>query len=174
MSGGELVTKDDWTVQGRANHGPVLVNAIVPNGWMLKSVLVNGEDVTDSGIPTRSGGTVDGVQIVLTDRLTAVSGAAVDDLGHPARDYVVVIFADDPSLWTRASRRQRMETPDQQGRFESKSLPPGHYLAAALDYIEEGQQMDPEFLELLRAVSSPFEVGEGEAKTLSLRVAPHP
>jgi hypothetical protein len=152
----------------------LLVNANAPTGWTLKSVLIGGEDVTDSGIPTRSGESIDGLQIVLTNRLSSVSGAAVDDLGRPARDYVVVIFPDDSSLWKAASRRERMETPDQQGRFESKNLPPGHYLAAALDYIEEGQQSDPEFLELVRAVSMPFEVAEGEAKTLSLRVARHP
>jgi hypothetical protein len=174
MYGGPLQTKDDWTLQGRATNGPFLVNGDLPEGWMIKSVLVNGEDVIDTGIPSRSGDVVDGVQIVVTNRLTRVTGTAVDDLGQPAREYVAVIFPEDAGAWRTFSRRQRVESPDQQGRFEVKSLPPGHYLAVALDYIEDGQQMDPEFLESIRAYATPFDVGDGDTKALSLRMVRHP
>jgi hypothetical protein len=174
MYGGPLETKDDWTIQGNAHNGPFLVDGTLPEGWMLKSVLLNGEDVTDTGVPSRPGDTVDGVQVVVTNRLTRLTGSAVDDLGQSAHEYVAVIFPEDAGAWRRFSRRMRVDPADQQGRFETKSLPPGHYLAAALDYIEDGQQMDPEFLESIRGYATPFDIGDGDTKALSLRVVKHP
>jgi hypothetical protein len=171
---GPMMAKEDWTLEGRGSDGPFLVHSNLPEGWMVKSVLVNGEDVTDTGIPARPGDTVDGVQIVVTRRLTRITGTAADDLGKPTHEYVAVIFPEDAALWRRLSGRIRVETPDQQGRFESKSLLPGHYLAAALDYIEDGQQMDPEFLESIRGYATPFDVADGESKILSLKVVRHP
>jgi hypothetical protein len=169
--GGPVTVKDDWTIEGRGTQGPLTIAAgRVPDGWMLKAVLLNGEDVTDSGIPTR-GEPVDGLQVVLTNRLTKVTGSATDDIGNAARDYHVVIFPDDAAAWRRMSRRQAVEPADQQGRFEVSKLPPGHYLAAAVDYLEEGRGQDAEFLESLRASATAFELREGETKTLALRVA---
>ena len=133
MAGGMLTTKDDWTLQGRGSQGPLIVQpGRFPEGWMIKAVLLNGEDVSDSGIPTRSGERLDGLQIVLTNRLTRVNGTVSTGLGQPARDYVAVVFPEEAALWRAFTRRIRSETPDQQGRFEMKSLPPGHYLAVAL------------------------------------------
>ena len=60
--------------------------------------------------------------------------------------------------------------PDQQGRFEVKGLPPGNYLALAVDYLEEGQERDPEFLQDMRPSGTSFALGEGERKTLALRI----
>jgi hypothetical protein len=137
---------------------------------MLKSVLLNGVDVSDTGIPLRAGEPVEGLQLLVTNRLTRVNGGATDDAGRPARDYVALIFPEDAGAWRRFSRRQRIESPDQQGRFEVTRLPPGHYLAAALEYVEEGQDGDPEFLESLRAWATPFELRDGETKTLALKV----
>jgi hypothetical protein len=170
--GSQLVPREDWTFEARGGSGTMLVQpGRLPDGWMLKSVLLNGEDVTDSGITPRSGERLEGLQIVMTSRLTRVNGTAVNDVNQAARDYVAVIFPDDPSLWTRFSRRTRVETPDQQGLFEATKLPPGHYLAVALEHIEDGQQTDPEFLESLRAWATPFDLREGETKTLTLGVA---
>jgi hypothetical protein len=170
--GSQVVPRDDWTFESRGGAGAMLVQpGRLPDGWMLKSVLLNGEDVTDSGIVPRSGERLDGVQIVVTNRLTRVNGTAVNDVNQPARDYVAIVYPDDASLWTRFSRRTRVETPDQQGRFEVTKLPPGHYLAAALEYIEQGRQADPEFLESLRTWATAFELKEGDARVLTLKIA---
>ena len=36
--------------------------------------------------------------------------------------------------------------PDQQGRFTIAGLPPGDYLAAAVEYLEAGAERDPDLL----------------------------
>ena len=47
-------------------------------------------------------------------------------------------------------------------------LPAGQYLAAAVDYLEDGQHSDPEYLAALRGRAVAFQLSEGEQKTLTL------
>jgi hypothetical protein len=172
MRGGSGATKDDWTFEGRTQADvPVTVRpGRMPDGWMLKAVLLDGVDVTDSGFTVRSGQELHGLQLVLTNRTSTVSGTVLGDGSAPARAYVVIVFADDPQRWHGRSRHIMVGRPDQRGRFEIQRLPAGSYLAIALDSIEEGQQTDPEFLQELRSYATPFQLGDGEQKTLSLRM----
>jgi hypothetical protein len=60
--------------------------------------------------------------------------------------------------------------PDQQGQFEIKGLPPGNYLALAVEYLEEGQDRDPEFLLQMRPYATSVQLGDAERKVLTLRM----
>jgi hypothetical protein len=60
--------------------------------------------------------------------------------------------------------------PDQEGRFQMKNLPPGGYYAIAVDYLAQGEWNDPEVLDRLKATATRFSLGEGETKTLELRL----
>jgi hypothetical protein len=44
------------------------------------------------------------------------------------------------------------------------------YLAAAVDYVEDGEWQDPEFLERLRESASRLTIRNGETKTVALRL----
>jgi hypothetical protein len=139
-------------------------------GWRIKTVLQRGVDVTDTGVVFRPGERVDDVQIVLSNRLSVVSGSVAAEGGGPVKDYVVVLFADDPERWGPASRHIASARPNQQGQFEVKGLPPGNYLALAVEYLEEGQDRDPAFLQDMRPSGTSFALGEGERKVLSLKI----
>ena len=56
----------------------------------------------------------------------------------------------------RASAR-----PDQQGRFRIAHLPPGAYLAIAVEYVAEGEWMDPEWLERAARKATKFTLDRG-------------
>jgi hypothetical protein len=45
---------------------------------------------------------------------------------------------------------------------------PGRYVAAAVEYLEQGRQFAPEFQQLLRRGARELVVGEGQALTLDL------
>lgn len=64
----------------------------------------------------------------------------------------------------------RTAKPDQSGKFEIKGLPPEDYLIVALEYLEPGEEADPEVLERLRAHATRLSLAEGEVKTLPLKV----
>jgi hypothetical protein len=51
-----------------------------------------------------------------------------------------------------------------------KGLPAGKYLIAAVDYVQDGQWYDPEFLEQLRARALPVSLAEAESKRIDLRM----
>jgi hypothetical protein len=162
---------DDWSFEVRVAHSPVLLRTgMTANGYSLKSVIVNGNDVTDTGIAFKQGETVTGVQVVLTTRSGQISGSVTDDKGRPAPDYVVALFAEDRAKWGFMSRYVQMARPDQAGAFQAKNLPPGSYLAIAVESLEDGQMGDPELLERLRPLATAFTLNDGEQKSLALKI----
>jgi hypothetical protein len=74
----------------------------------------------------------------------------------------------------RSPRRRRpasaIAKPDQQGRFRISGLPPGKYVAAVVDALEPGAEFDPDVLERLEPLSSRLTVGEGETKSVALKL----
>ena len=155
----------------RAMRGPVLLRTgRTPPGYSLKAVYYNNQDVTDSGINFKPGESLSGVQVVLTAKSSMVSGSVTDARSQPVTDYAAIIFAEDSAKWGFMSRYVQMARPDQQGAFQVKELPPGRYLAAAVDYLEEGEETNPETLERLRNTATPFTLDEADAKALTLKV----
>ena len=151
--------------------GPALLRtARTPPGYVLKGVFLNGQDVTDSGIAFKPGETITGVQVVLTARTTSIVGAVSDAKGQPVTDYTAVVFPDDPAKWGYMTRYVALARPDQQGSFQLKSLPPGRYLAIALNYLEDGEQTNPDTLERLRGSATAFELADGDQKALALKI----
>ena len=99
-----------------------------------------GTDITDSGLDFKEGQQTSGIEIMLTQRATEVSGTVQDARARPVTDFVVVAFMPDSSKWGFMSRHVRMVRPNQDGRFSIKGLPPDDYLLIALDYLEPGEE----------------------------------
>jgi carboxypeptidase family protein len=169
FGGGSGNLKADGAFELKGLSGARIIRATnVPSGWMLKSVRVNGNDITDSGMDFKSGESINGIEVTLTSKLTEVNGT-VKDGAQSVKDYTVVVFADEPQKWTFPnSRYVTGSRPDQEGRFQIKSLPAGGYLAVAVDYLAQGEWNDPDVLERLKAQATSFSLKEGETKTLSL------
>jgi hypothetical protein len=138
------------------------------NPWTLKAVVRKGVDVTDT--PIAFDADIDDVEIVLTQRINVITGTLSGQKGEPVRDAIVVVFADDPQRWTPRSRYISGSRPNASGQFTVRGLPPGRYLAIAVDYLESGDEQDPEILDSLRRKATPVTLGEGESKTLDLKL----
>lgn len=149
-------------------QGLIRVNGL-PRDWTLKAVVIGATDVTDTPLDFKPNEEVRGVQILVTNRLGEVSGTAKGSDGKPVLDYAVVIFADDETKWTAPSRYIWSARPDQQGVFKLRGLPAhGRYLAVAVDYLEEGEANDPEFLAAVRDRGTRFSLADGEAKAVDV------
>jgi hypothetical protein len=150
---------------------PRLFRVSAPEGWALKSATLNGQDITDTPVDFAPGQTVTGLAIVLTQRLSAVSGTIVDDRGQPVLDATVVVFPPDEALWTFLSRYIKAARPNQEGRYTIAALPARDYLAVAVQGLQDGQAGDPDVLASLKARAVGFSLKEGQSGVLDLRLS---
>ena len=161
----------DWTfdLPGIVDAGIVRLSSQAV-GWHLKAVMVNGKDVTDTPLDFSGGREVNDVQVVVTRTRSEVAGVVTDSQNAPVAEYVALVFPEEREQWTTQSRFMGSGRPDQQGRFKITGLPPGRYLVAAVDYLETGAERDPDLLGQLKSSATLVSLGEGESKTVSLKV----
>jgi len=160
----------DGTFELKAVVGPVVLSIGTLTGdWTLRSVELNGRHLADDPIDVPHGETLHGVRVVLTNRPTLLRGALLNEKKQPA-DGTVVIFPEETSRWREDSRTIRAVRPDQRGEFSIKGLPAGRYLIAAVDYVQDGQWYDPEFLADLRPRAQRLSLAEAESKRIDLTV----
>jgi len=167
--------------QGRAGAGGAFevgnvtdaryLRVTAPSGWTLKAVLAEGEDVTDVPLDIGPGQVLSGVQVVITKTLSHAEGSVLNDRKQPVLDATVVLFPSDERLRYFQSRFIRSARPDQEGRFRITALPPGEYLAVAVQGLEDGQAGDPEFLRAVERQAERLTIKDGETKTLALSLA---
>lgn len=137
--------------------------------WSLKSALKDGVDLADTAIEVLPGQVVDDVEIVITQKITEVSGMVLDERGQPTTDATVVIFAEDEERWTPGTRYIQTGRPDTEGKYRIR-LPAGPaYLVAVVRSIEDGRYSDPEVLAALAPSATRLTIAEGESKVLDLR-----
>jgi Carboxypeptidase regulatory-like domain len=170
-NGGLATIKDDRTFSMSHAFGHARFRVTLPDGWMLKSVLYNGKNIADADLNLKSGEELNGVEVIITNRVTSVSGRLTDEKQEPLRDATVLVFPTDSSKWFESSRAMRAVRPDQQGQWQIKGLPAGDYLAIALDYVEDAAWIDPEYLESLRRYAEPVTLGEGASQVVTLKLA---
>lgn len=169
-SGGPPVARDDWSFEVQGLRGRGVIAAATLSGWQMKAVRREGVDITDVPLDFRNGD-VGALEIELTQRVTTVSGMVSDGRGSVSLDGTVIVFADDPEKWGRQTRFIESARPDQQGRFTIRGLPPGRYLAIAVDYLEPGEERDPELLESWRHAATSVTLSEGGTHSLDLQVS---
>jgi hypothetical protein len=170
MSGARV--NDDWSFGLRNLNDAVLVRATPPQGWTLKSVAVNGQDITDLPMEFPPGQTVSGMQVVLTKKISTLSGQVADAKGNPVLDATVVVFPSNEKLWTFQSRFIKAARPDQDGRYRVTALPgPEDYLVIALQGLEDGQAGDPEFLAIIKDQATRLSINEGETKAVDVKLS---
>lgn len=169
MSGGPPVTRDDWTFELQGLSGRGFIRAGTMSDWEMKRVRRDGVDITDT--PLDFATDVGGLEIELTQQRTTVSGGISTERGDKALDATVIVFADDPAKWGPHSRFINSARPDQDGRFTIRGLPPGRYVAVAVEYLEPGEERDPDLLETWRRSGTRFTLSEGKSHTLDLKLS---
>lgn len=171
---GNVTLKDDFTFEMPMVAGRTFVRS-PPTGpnWRLNRVLLNGVDVTDSGIDVPVSGTVTDIIVELTDHLYPISGRVTDGNGALVRDCWVIVFGADPASWTPGTRFLATSRPALDDLFHAK-MPAGDYYAVAIAEVEQGSWNDPEYLSLLREHATRFTIAAGETKTVDLPLSAPP
>jgi carboxypeptidase family protein len=165
------VAKDGTFTLSGISAGPHLIR---PNGstrgWTLKSVMVDGRDITDTAVELRTGQTLSNVTVTFTDKLTEISGTITTVDGTPMPDYTVLAFSTDTALWRPQSRQIMTSRPDQTGNYRIRGLPAGDYYVIPVDPAEQGEWFDPAYLDEHRAGAARLTLVDGDVKTQDFHV----
>lgn len=164
------VVGDDGSFELKGVRGQLMFRVAAGPAWTLKSVSLEGSDITDSPTELTGPASLSGVTVVLTDKLTDVSGQVTDGRGQPLKDFLVVVQPGEPKSGTALTRYLRTVRPEQDGRFRMRGLPPGDYFATAVESLEQGRQFVPDVQARLRDTARRFTVREGETVVLDLRL----
>jgi Carboxypeptidase regulatory-like domain len=139
-------------------------------GWSLKSVVMDGRDITDTPIEVRSGQEITRVAVTFTDAVNEINGRITSDQGSPLTEYTVLAFSTDSTFWRPLSRHIATGRPDQTGNFRIRGLPAGGYYLVAVDPAQQGEWYNPSYLEDHRFGAAQVTLGEGETRTQDFRV----
>lgn len=168
---GPITVRDDWTFEVPGLVDRVRLRAAIEaQGWTLKSALKDDRDLADDAADIGPGQVLDDVELLITSKVTELTGLVTDDRNQPVIDASVVVFPDDKQRWTSNSRYVRMTRPDTTGKFTVRLTPTEGYRAIVVRGLEDGQFSDPEFLTRALEHATPFEIREGEMKTMNLKV----
>ena len=166
---GARVEPDSSFVLSNIGPGPRLIRVSgVPDGWQLEAVHLEGRDVIDTPLEFRGETSIDHVVLVLTDQIAELTGTVQDDTGDALTDFTVIAFPSDERLWQPRSRHILTSRPDQNAQYRLRGLPPGDYLLAAVEVVEEGEWFEPRFLEELRRRATRVTLRSGEIQPLNL------
>jgi hypothetical protein len=169
----QATIKDDATFElpGGVGDASFVASVTSPVGpWRVKAVTIKGMDVTDTLLNLEND--TDDLEVRLTQRVNVLSGRLTASDGAPVINALVVIFSEDPQkLIVPRSRYIAASPVNSTGQYTVRNLPPGRYLAIASDFLEPGDEQDPEILETLRRKATPLTLGEGETRTLDLSLA---
>jgi hypothetical protein len=139
--------------------------------WPLRSAIINGRDLLDTGVDVRPGADFSNVVLTFSDRHTELGGRLTTATGEPAPEYFVIAMPADRSLWRAGSRRVKATRPGSDGVFTIKDLPGGDYLLVALTDVAPNEWNDAAFLARIAGNGVPVTLGDGEKKTQDLRIA---
>jgi protocatechuate 3,4-dioxygenase beta subunit len=166
----------DWSFDIAGVNGPRRLQlARAPAGWALEDVRVTGISVVDRPLAFgRSEQSLRDVEVVLTDRVSELTGTVTDDDKQPAPGSMVVVFSTDRDRWYPGSRFFGVSAAGAGGLFTLAGLPFGTYYAAALaGPLAEGQDawQDPAFLDTILPRASTVVLREDQKQTLDLRLS---
>jgi hypothetical protein len=151
--------------------GRYLLRATPVRGWTVESGTTGDRDIVDDPIDIRSN--IVDLVLTLTDRpLGTIAGSALSG-GQPATDASVVVFpanANQRRDTSVSARRLRAIRAQVTGAFAVANLPPGDYLALALDADPPAGWQNPQHLEAWEKVATRVTVALGEVQRLNLEV----
>lgn len=138
--------------------------------WTVRSVLIGGREHIGKRIALGSQDV--SVSIIMTDRITEVTGTVRDSRGHPTGEARVILFPRSPADWgdfhaPPAGRRILQVRVDGGGGFRA-TIQPGEYFAATIASEMPEAWMAPESLRRLSGSAVPFDATLGESKNIAL------
>jgi hypothetical protein len=163
---GDGVIDESGRFRLRDVSGQVLFRTVgLPLNQVLKSVTLNGVDITDRPYDATSG-EIAGLEVAIGES-AQVNGTSRNARGEPILDFRVALFPASAKPSLLSARFMRTGSADQSGRFQFQ-LSPGDYLGVAVESFEQGEEWDPAFQQRFLPAARRFTLKEGQTLTIEL------
>jgi hypothetical protein len=159
---------EGYTFTMKGLMGEYMLRTGVVNQF-LKSVTVNGEDVTDVPHEFKAS---DRVTITLTSRVSTIEGNVTDARDVELAESGIIMFSEDKASWRMNSISTKRTSVDAKGHFRIAGLMPGRYYIAAIprQRLAPGSEADVAFFEQLAKEATSIVVGADEQRTIDLHM----
>jgi hypothetical protein len=175
MFGGPGETRDEHGGFELKNASPDHYNFYVyglPQGAYVKSVRAGQTDVLASGLDLTSGAAPESIDVVISPRGASVTGTVQNEkTGNPAPGAMVVLLPQEKERREQQTYFKLINA-DQTGAFSLSGIAPGEYRLYAWEDVEPGAYLDPDFLKPIESKGESLTVGEGDQKTIQLKLIP--
>jgi protocatechuate 3,4-dioxygenase beta subunit len=151
-------------VPGGTYQVAVASKSEVYRDYYTKSILESGREVVDTGFAV-TGGAV--LEIVVSAKGCAIEGTVVDKDGRPVTDAEVVAVPASGQRMRPDAYQSEKSNP--QGQFTLRGMIPGKYVVLALENAHDDLR-SPEFFAKYGPAGEQVELGEGEKKSVGLKV----
>jgi hypothetical protein len=138
-------------------------------GAMVKSIVWNGRDYTDTPFDASAGSDIENVLVTFTTRKITVTGS-VANAQSTANGVVVLVFPPERERWSaRGSSRRFLSIPvGMDGSYLSRAVPSGTHLLVAIDRSRAESWRDPHFLEAASLAATKVAVDWGQSVAINL------
>jgi beta-lactamase regulating signal transducer with metallopeptidase domain len=168
----------DGTFSMRSGVGTISARVSgLPPRWFVKSVRLDGVDVTDTAFSATGGRRR--LEVTLSDRVGRLSGMVADREARAVSNALIVVFPENLARLNdlRLSDRLRVirtTFSQQRGGYEIDALPIASYRVVAVTSLPRNAWTDPEVIARLWPLTTSVSLDELRESTLNLKVAPAP
>jgi hypothetical protein len=159
---------DDGTFQLKSvSPGKYFVRMMpAPEGTYVSSVTLGGQRMADDGleIPPGGGGKL---EIKLRAGAAQVEGTVQDAEGQPVSGAMVAMIPK-----SKGYLLYQLSGADQKGAFTFKNVTPEDYVLLAVQDMEPGAHMDPEFVQRYESKGEKLTLKENDRKGVTLKLIP--
>jgi hypothetical protein len=158
----------EWTNVPAGRYFVEISNINGTPDCFLKSVMVGGQNATDSGIAVSGG--VNTLDLLASANGGIAAGVVTDSNDQPSAN-AVIVAVPDPRFRSRTDHFRKV-TSDQSGHFILGGLPPGDYTIYAWESVEGDAYYNPDFLRNYEGQGKTLHVNEGDHVNLQVKVIP--
>lgn len=141
----------------------------LPAGYFVKSVILSGHEVSESGIELGLGGSRE-VGVVISPNGATLEGNVAGDEDKPSAGATVVLVPDPEHRQLKS--RYYTATADQNGRFAASGIHPGEYTVVAWDSAESLDDAAPDTLEVAEKEGQTLKLEADGRKAVQLKALP--
>jgi hypothetical protein len=173
----DVAADGSFSMRSGAGTMSVLVSGLPPR-WFVKSMRLDGVDVTDTEFALPSTGRRR-LDVTLSDRVGRLSGTVTDREAKAVSNALIVVLPEDLARWNELSLSDRLRVTrttfsQQRGRYEIEGLPISSYRVVAVTSLPRNAWTDPEIVARLWPFATSVSLDELRENTLDLKVVPAP